>query len=222
MSVDAEKRAAAEAAAELVEDGMRVGLGTGTTVAFLLPALARRGLDVRCVATSVATEERARELGLAVEPFAGPSALPELDVAIDGADQVAASGWLVKGGGAAHTREKAVAAAADRFVVVVSSDKLVAQLSPPVPLELLEFGLASTLRRLGAVELRDVPRSPDGGVIADYLEDFDDPAELAAKLSAAVGVVEHGLFPPTMVSDVIVARGGEVERRRYSARRETR
>ena len=222
MSADAEKRAAAEAAAELVEDGMRVGLGTGSTVAFLLPALARRGLDLRCVATSVATEERARELGLTVEPFAGPDALSRLDVAIDGADQVDAAGWLVKGGGAAHTREKAVAAAADRFVVVVSSEKLVERLSSPVPLELLEFGLAGTLRRLGDVELRDVPRSPDGGVIADYRGEFDDPAELAARLSSAVGVVEHGLFPPSLVSEVIIARRGQVERRSISARPEIR
>jgi ribose 5-phosphate isomerase A len=215
MSAEAEKRAAAEAAAELVEDGMRVGLGTGSTVAFLLPALAARGLDLRCVATSVSTEETARGLGLRVEPFAGVDALPQLDLAIDGADQVDPSGWLVKGGGAAHTREKAVAAAAERFVVIVSSDKLVERLSPPVPLELLEFGLAATLRRLGAVTLRDVPRSPDGGVIADYTADFDDPAELAAWLSASVGVVEHGLFPPAMVSDVILARGEQVERASY-------
>jgi ribose 5-phosphate isomerase A len=206
-----EKQLAAEAAAALVEDGMRVGLGTGSTVAFLLPALARRGLSLRCVATSPATERAARELGLGVEPFSGPDALGELDVAIDGADQVAPSGWVVKGGGAAHTREKAVAAAAARFVVIVSSDKLVERLRPPVPLELLEFGLAATLRRLGSVELRDAPRSPDGGVIADYTGAFDDPAELAAVLSATVGVVEHGLFPSALVGDVFVARGDDVE-----------
>ena len=175
MDRDAEKRIAAEAAAALVEDGMRVGLGTGSTVAHLLPALARRGLELRCVATSPATEKAARALGLAVEPFSGADALAELDIAIDGADQVAPSGWVVKGGGAAHTREKAVAAAARRFVVIVSSDKLVERLAPPIPLELLEFGLASTLRRLGSVELRDVPRSPDGGVIADFTGAFDDP-----------------------------------------------
>src|SRR5437773_2086680 len=140
---------------------MLVGLGTGSTVAYLLPVLAARNLDLRCVATSVATAVAARELGLRVESFAGVDALPRLDVAIDGADQVAPSGWLVKGGGAAHTREKAVAAAADRFVVIVSSDKLVDRLSPPVPLELLEFGLAGTLRRLGTAQLRDVPRSEE-------------------------------------------------------------
>ena len=211
MSLDSEKRLAAEAAAELVEDGMLVGLGTGSTVAFLLPALAARGLRLRCVATSPATEQVARALGMRVESFAGGDAQPRLDMSIDGADQVAPSGWLVKGGGAAHTREKAVAAAADRFVVIVSSEKLVERLSPPVPLELLEYGLASTLRRLGDVTLRDVPRSPDGGVVADYLGDVDDPAELAARLSATVGVVEHGLFSATMVSDVVVARGEEVE-----------
>lgn len=211
MSADREKQLAAEAAAELVEDGMLVGLGTGSTVAFLLPALATRGLDLRCVATSPRTEQAARELGMKVESFAGVDAIPRLDLAIDGADQVEPSGWLVKGGGAAHTREKAVAAAADRFIVIVSSDKLVERLAPPVPLELLEYGLGATLRRLGDVTLRDVPRSPDGGVIADYVGDFEDAAELAARLSATVGVVEHGLFSAAMVSDVIVARGDQVE-----------
>lgn len=211
MSAEREKQLAAEAAAELVEDGMLVGLGTGSTVAFLLPALAARGLDLRCVATSPATAEAARALGMAVESFEGADAIPRLDIAIDGADQVAPSGWLVKGGGAAHTREKAVAAAADRFVVIVSSDKLVDRLAPPVPLELLEFGLAGTLRRLGEVRLRDVPRSPDRGVIADYTGDVGDPEELATRLSATVGVVEHGLFPAAMVSDVVVGSGDEVE-----------
>ena len=195
---------------------MRVGLGTGSTVAHLLPALARRELTLRCVATSPATEQAARELGLEVEPFTGADALAELDIAIDGADQVAPSGWVVKGGGAAHTREKAVAAAARRFVVIVSSDKLVERLAPPIPLELLEFGLASTLRRLGSVELRDVPRSPDGGVIADFTGAFDDPEMLAAWLSAVTGVVEHGLFSPALVSDVVIGRGDDVEHLRIS------
>ncbi len=210
-----EKQLAAEAAALLVEDGMRVGLGTGSTVAFLLRALARRELSLRCVATSPATERAARDLGLEVESFSGLNAVDELDIAIDSADQVAPSGWVVKGGGAAHTREKAVAAAAARFVVIISADKLVERLRPPVPLELLEFGVAATLRRLGSVELRDVPRSPDGGVIADYTSEFDDPAHLAAALSATVGVVEHGLFPPELVADVVVGRGDEVEHRSF-------
>jgi ribose 5-phosphate isomerase A len=207
---DLEKRAAAEAAAALVPDGARVGLGTGSTVAFLLPALAARGLELRCVATSVATEELARSLGLVVEPL---DALGALDIAIDGADQISPDRWLVKGGGAAHTREKIVAAAARQFVVIASSDKLVDELHAPIPLEILEFGAAATLAALAPSELRDVARSPDGNLIADYLGPVGDPAELAARLAATPGVVEHGLFPPELVTDVLVAHGAEVERR---------
>ena len=120
MSVDDDKRAAAEHAAGFVEDGMRVGLGTGTTVAPLLPFLGARHLDIRCVATSPATAAAARAAGLSVEPF---DDLDELDIAIDGADQVGPGPWLVKGGGRAHTREKVVAAAAARFVVIASGEK---------------------------------------------------------------------------------------------------
>src|SRR3954447_948719 len=208
---DAEKRAAAEAAAELVRDGDQVGLGTGSTVAPMLPALAARKLNIRCVATSIATEVAARGLGLDVEPF---ERLDRLDIAIDGADQIDPDGWLVKGGGGAHTREKIVAAAADRFVVIASGDKVVGALAPPVPLELLAFGIPATLRALGRAELRHIPLSPDGGAIADYLGDVEDPAALAARLAGTPGVVDHGLFAPSLVSDVLVARDGEIEHRR--------
>jgi len=210
-AAETEKRVAAEAAAELVEDGMTVGLGTGSTVAFLLPALARRGpTGVRCVATSVATADQARELGIPVEEF---DALDRLDIAIDGTDEVTPDGWLIKGGGAAHLREKVVAAAAERFVVIADSSKPVDALRGPVPLELFGFGAASTLARLGAeVERRDVPASPDGGVIADYRGEIADPAALAARLESDPGVAAHGLFPPAMVSDVLIGRGETVER----------
>ena len=161
---ETEKRAAAEAAALLIEEGMALGLGTGSTVSHLLPAIAARGLSVRCVATSPATEARARDLKIAVEDF---DALDRLDMAIDGADQVAPDRWLVKGGGGAHTREKIVAAAAERFVVIADSTKSVERIHPPIPLELAPFGLVATLRELREVELRDAPPSPDGGVIAD-------------------------------------------------------
>lgn len=216
MSTDAEKQAAAEAAALLVESGMRVGLGTGSTVAFLLPALAKRNLTgLRCVATSVQTAEVAASLGLPVEPF---ETLDELDIAIDGADQVTPDGWIVKGGGGAHTREKLVTVTADRFVVIVSANKLVDTLAAPVPLELHAFGLASTLRRLGErgrVEIRaGWPPSPDGGVIADWFGDIPaDPAQLANELANTVGVVDHGLFPPQLTHDVIIARADGVEHR---------
>jgi ribose 5-phosphate isomerase A len=207
-AVEEEERAAAEQAAELVEDGMTVGLGTGSTVAYLLPVLAARGLNLRCVATSPRTEQAARELGFSLEPF---DALDRLDLTIDGADQIDPAGWLVKGGGAAHTREKVVAAASDRFVVLGSSDKLVEAIAPPVPLELLPFGVRATLRALGPAELRDVPPSPDGGVIADYLGPVEDPADLADRLAAIPGIVEHGLFPPDLVSEILLARDGRVE-----------
>jgi ribose 5-phosphate isomerase A len=210
---DTEKRVAAEAAAELVESGMTIGLGTGSTVAHLLPALARRGLSgIRCVATSVATEEQARGLGIPVEEF---NSLRRLDIAIDGTDEVTPDGWLIKGGGGAHLREKIVAAAAERFVVIADSSKPVEALRGPVPLELFSFGLASTLARLGAeVEPRDVPPSPDGGTIADYRGAIADPAALAARLEADPGVAAHGLFPPALVHDVFIARGEEVEHTR--------
>jgi ribose 5-phosphate isomerase A len=202
-AASAQKRAAAVAAAELIEAGMRVGLGTGSTVAHLLPAIAARDLGgLRCVATSPATERAARALGLTVQTL---DELGELEIAIDGADQVDPAGWLVKGGGGAHVREKIVAAAARRYVVIVSADKPVAKLSPPVPLELLEFGARSTLASLAPASLRDgAPPSPDGGLIADYLGAIDDPAALAAWLSAVPGVIGHGLFEPEMVSDVLI------------------
>jgi ribose 5-phosphate isomerase A len=207
-----EKQVAAEAAAALVQDGMIVGLGTGSTVAYLLPALGKRGLDISCVATSPATEALARAEGIRVGPF---EHIDRLDMAIDGADQVDPRRWLVKGGGGAHTREKIVAAAADRFIVIVSSNKLVPQLSSPIPVELMAFGLDSILRSLPGVALRRAPSSPDGGVLADYHGAGDgaiaDPAQLAAMLAATPGVVEHGLFPPSMVSLVVVGRGDRVE-----------
>jgi ribose 5-phosphate isomerase A len=204
----AEKKLVAEHAAELVADGMAVGLGTGSTVTPMLHALAARKLQIRCVATSDETEQLARELGLPIEPF---DELDRLDLAIDGADQVSPDGWLVKGGGGAHTREKIVAAAADRFVVIVDSTKPVDRIRAPIPLELSAFGLASTLRELGDVRLRDAARSPDDGVIADYLGEVNEPERLASWLAAVPGVVEHGLFGPGLVSEVLVGRGDQVE-----------
>jgi ribose 5-phosphate isomerase A len=264
-TIEREKRSAAEAAAGLVEDGMRLGLGTGSTVAYLLDALGERelrGLD--CAATSPETERRARALGLKLHPL---DELGELDLAIDGTDQVDPEGWLVKGGGGAHTREKIVASAARRFVVIASANKAVPALTPPVPLELMRFAVGHTLRALAPAELRpkrtaardpspdsgraatgsgraaqdsgraatdsgraatdsgraaqDSGRaargrwwqSPDGGLIADYLGPIDDPGELSTWLSAVPGVIEHGLFPPEMVSLILIAGEQGVEHR---------
>jgi ribose 5-phosphate isomerase A len=212
-SLAAEMQAAAEAAVELIAPGALVGLGTGHTVGYLLPLLAARDRTHTCVATSVETERVAAQLGLNVVPF---DQLDRLDIAIDGADQIAPDGWLIKGGGGAHTRERVVAAAAERFVVIASSNKVFERLQPPVPVELLSFGVPATLRLLAPVRLRDAPRSPDGGLLADYLGEIEDPRALAARLSATAGVVGHGLFEPELVADIIVAQGTEVSHRRIS------
>ena len=214
-SIEREKRAAAEAAAELVIEGMRVGLGTGSTIAWLLPVLAARAVkDVVYVATSPATEHVGRAHGLDVRPF---TSFGRLDLAIDGADQIAPTGWLVKGGGGAHTREKVVAAAAECFVVIASSNKLVAALGPPIPLELLPFGLESTLHLLEPTALRSAPPTPDRGLLADYLGPVEDPDQLATRLSLMPGVVEHGLFPPHLTSEILVATGSSIRRFRPAA-----
>ena len=207
-----EKKAAAEAAALLAEDGMRVGLGTGTTVGHFLPALAQRHVSITCVATSPATEAAARSVGLALDPF---ESLDRLDLAVDGADQVSPDLWLVKGGGGAHAREKIVSAAADRFVVIVSSDKLVESLGPPIPLEVLAFGLAATMRALstlGPVQQRGGV-TPDGNVLLDYYGPVEEPESLSATLDAIPGVVAHGLFPSALVAEVLVGKSdGKVDR----------
>lgn len=207
--VETEKRLAAEAAADEVRDGMSVGLGTGTTVVYLLKALGRRKPRISCVATSPATARLGRQLGMRVHPFAKERTL---DLVIDGADQVDEMGWLVKGAGGAHTREKIVAAAASSFLVIVSSNKLVERIRPPVPLEVLSFGVGATLSSLGASRLREAPRTPEGNLLADYFGDVSDPDELCRFFEATPGVVGHGLFRPHMVSQVILGRGSGVER----------
>jgi ribose 5-phosphate isomerase A len=204
-----EKVVVARAAAALVEDGMLVGLGSGSTVARVAAALGERSARARFAVASPATEAAARAAGLDV---VDASEHDRYDLTIDGADEVAPDWWLVKGGGGAHTRERILAAAGDRFAVVVGSSKMVPRLTWPVPLELLAFGLASTLARLGdGVRLRDTPPTADGGVIADLHVALDDPRAVAAQLDATPGVVDHGLFAPELVTEVLVARGDEVE-----------
>ncbi len=207
MSRDEQKHRAAARAADLVERDMRVGLGTGSTVAFLLDELARRDVRAHYVATSPRTEIEARRRGLDVTAF---HEWPALDLAIDGADQVAPDGWLVKGAGGAHTREKIVAYAAARFVVIVDESKLVAALHPPVPLELFNFGLEATLASLATVRVRDAAPSPDGGVLSDYLGAVDAPASLARWFDANVGVIGHGLVAPNLVDTIFVGAHDEL------------
>ena len=213
-----EKDEVGRAAADLVESGMLVGLGSGSTAARFVVHLAARRLRIRCIAPSVSAAELADSVGLDVEPWEALPSLGRLDIAVDGADQVASDGWIVKGGGGAHRRERVVARAAGRFVVIVDSSKLVERIHPPIPLEIAPGDVTEALAALatmGRARVRDGwPPSPDGGVIADLVGPVDDPGSLAARLAAVPGVLDHGLFGPSLVSDVLVARGGRVVRYR--------
>jgi ribose 5-phosphate isomerase A len=211
--IEAQKRAAAGAGAALAQDGMCVGLGTGSTVAYLLVELANRGLrDMRYASSSPATTHAATALGLSVHDLDDFG--DALDLAIDGADQIDPDAWLIKGGGAAHTREKILASAARRFVVIASAAKAVEALRPPVPVEILRFGSRWTLQALAPAELRNCPPSPDGNLLGDYLGAIEDPAALSARLSSTTGLVEHGLFSPELVSDILIAGPQGISHRR--------
>lgn len=219
------KRAAAEAAVTLVQDGMLLGLGTGSTIQFAIEALGRRvrdeGLRVECVPTSLRTEAEARRLGIPLTDF---SACHELDLAIDGADEVQPGTLaLIKGLGAALLREKIVAANSRRFVVVADDSKLVRQIGDkaPVPVEAVAFGHETVCRRLRAMggdpRLRRGPEGhpvlTDGGNLIFDCHGFapiTDPAALADRLSTVVGVVETGLFP-RFAAEAYIARGAEVQ-----------
>ncbi len=202
------KEIAGRQAATYVTDGMRVGLGTGSTVHFTIVALGERGLDIVCTATSVQTHQLATSLGLRV---VSPDEIMALDIAIDGADEVDPAFNLTKGGGGAQTREKVVAQMAERFVVVVDESKLVEHLGPfGTPLEVLDFApavVASRVRALGAVDVttRD-GRSDNGNLLMDaHFGTIADPLALGAELAAVPGIVEHGIFPGEMVERVVVA-----------------
>jgi ribose 5-phosphate isomerase A len=202
------KEQAGRYAAGYVVDGMKVGLGTGSTVYWSIVELASRKLDVVCTATSVRTHGLAVSLGLNVVT---PDELGRLDIAIDGADEVDGDLNLTKGGGGAHTREKIVASMAERFVVVVDESKLVDRLGPfGTPLEVLDFAprfVAARLEALGASRMSvHEHRSDNGNLLADArFGEIEDAPGLAAALSAIPGVVEHGIFPGTMVERVVVA-----------------
>jgi ribose 5-phosphate isomerase A len=218
---DDQKRRAGERAADLATDGMTVGLGTGSTAAFAVRALGRAvdaGLDIRGVPTSFATRELAREAGV---PLASLDEVETLDLAIDGADQVDDDLNAIKGGGAAHAREKVVDAAAERFVVVADPSKTAPTLDRSVAVEVLPDARTVVARRLrdlgGDPTLRRADRK-DGPVVTDNgnlvldcaFGPVDDPADLAADLSAIPGCVEHGLFVG-MVDEVYVGTDDGVE-----------
>jgi ribose 5-phosphate isomerase A len=201
------KRIAGEAAVEFIEAGMVIGIGSGSTAAYMIQALARRlqaGLNiVGAIPTSEATEQLARSLGI---PLTDLDTYPELDLAIDGADEVDNHLNLIKGGGGALLREKIVASASRRFIVIADVTKLVTQLgsSAVLPVETIPFAVTLVSRRLHAlgasVQLRQrsnqVFLTDNGNVILDcsFAGGITDPADLESRIRRIVGVVETGLF----------------------------
>jgi ribose 5-phosphate isomerase A len=215
------KRLAGEAAAELVKSGMVVGLGTGSTVAWTIKRLGERakqeGLDFYGVPTSFQAENLAINSGIKLTTL---NQHPHLELAIDGADQIDANLFVIKGGGAAHTREKVVSCSARRFVIVADESKFVEKLNWPVPVEVLPFAARLVERRLkdqGGKPVLRLGKMKDGPVITDngnFVMDADfgviiDPAALAAKISPIAGVVEHGIFDN--LDELHLARKGGVE-----------
>jgi ribose 5-phosphate isomerase A len=211
MDVEAQKRAAAARALTFVRPGMRLGLGTGSTAAHFVELLAERvraGLDVVTVPTSEATRTQAERLGIALTTL---DATPDLDLTVDGADEIAPGLTLIKGGGGALLREKVVASASEKMVVIADASKWVDVLGRfPLPVEIVPFGATVTRRAVeaaaaeagcpGPTALRKTqdghPFVTDGGhwLIDASLHRIADPQALAARLSAVPGVVEHGLF----------------------------
>ena len=215
------KKVAGEAAADLVKGGMAVGLGTGSTVAWTIKRLGERtreeGLDFLGVPTSFQAENLAIECGIQLTTL---NQNPVLDLAIDGADQVDSKLYVIKGGGAAHTREKVVACSARRFVIVADGSKYVERLTHPVPVEVLPFAFRPAelrLRELGGEPVLRLGKMKDGPVITDngnFVLDvsfgtIEEPQGLAAKIAGIAGVVEHGIFDN--LDELYLARKGGVE-----------
>ena len=211
MDVEAQKRAAAVRAVEFVRPGMRLGLGTGSTAKLFVDLLAERvrgGLDVVAVPTSEATRAQAERLGIKLTTL---DETPELDLTIDGADEIAPDLTLIKGGGGALLREKIVAAASAKMLVIADQSKWVTVLGRfPLPVEIAPFGAAATRRAVeaaaaaagcpGPAPVRKAPNGhafvTDGGhwLLDAQLQRIPDPQALAARLAAVPGVMEHGLF----------------------------
>lgn len=232
---DLAKRAVGVAAAGLVESGMRLGLGTGSTTAFAIEAIGQRvreeGLVVTGVPTSFAAERLARQHGvplLTLDDLGLDSMDPKkaaLDLAIDGADEVSPDLDLIKGRGAAHVREKVVAALAARFVVLVDNSKLVERLGTtmPVPVEVLPMAAAAvarSLRGLGGAPTLRMGKNKDGPVVTDQgfwildarFDGIEHPGGLGAAIDGLPGVLGHGLFVG-MATEVLVGEAGHDVRR---------
>jgi ribose 5-phosphate isomerase A len=224
MDIEAPKRAAAARAVDFVRPGMRIGLGTGSTARHFVELLAERvraGLDIVAVPTSEATRRDAERLGI---PLTSLDETPELDLTVDGADEIGPDLSLVKGGGGALLREKIVAHASERMIVIADESKWVSALGRfPLPIDVIPFGLAATRRAVEAAAVAAgcpgpalLRRGKDGHafvtdnghwVLDAALERISDPKRLADRLSAIPGVVEHGLF--VGLAQAVVLGGAE-------------
>ncbi len=219
-ALTAAKRAAGYKAADMVQDGMVVGLGTGSTVYYMIERLAERiqneGLKVAGIPTSHQTAIRARQAHI---PLTTLDDNPVVDIAIDGADEVDPKLRLIKGRGAAHLREKCVAGAARQFIVVVDDAKVVKRLGTQVPVEVLPFALTpviSSLRALGCEPVIREAVKKDGPVITDNgnfvvdckFKEIKDPENLESAIAAIPGVIESGLFTAYARKTTVVV-GGE-------------
>ena len=234
MTQDEAKLAVAKRAVEFVEDGMRVGLGTGTTATIFIRELAKcveAGLRIRCVASSDASHKLGLSLGMDVTTL---DELPELDIYIDGADEVGPGLALIKGGGGALLREKIVASAAPRFIVVVDESKIVNRLGEfPLPVEVIKMALPLVLPKLAALGLNPKQRlaganpklhdthpadgpylTDEGNYIVDcYCGQILDPGHIADRIRGIIGVVEHGLFLNMASVALVAGEDGVTERK---------
>lgn len=214
------KQAAAEKAAEHIESGMTVGLGTGTTAYYAIHRIAARvqeGLDIRAVASSKQSEELAKQLGIPIVPFA---AIDGIDVTIDGADEVDQARNLIKGGGGALLREKILAANSTAFIVIVDESKLVRKLGAfALPVEIVPFACELTTKQVRALGCEPALRAVDGRPFVtdngNFIVDcdfgvIDDAAELGCKLHRIPGVAEHGLFVGMTKTVIVGSADGSV------------
>lgn len=204
-SHDREKKASAISAVSLVRDGMVVGIGTGSTAAHAIHELGRLvadGLNIMCIPTSYQSEMLAIRCNI---PITSLSEHPGIDIALDGADQIDQNLVAIKGGGAAHTREKVVASAASRLVLMVDDKKMVFKLDHTVPIEVLPYARTlaeEQVRKFGGVPNLRMAARKDGPVVTDngnFIIDadfgvIDDPKRLSDEINSFVGVIEHGIF----------------------------
>lgn len=218
--MDNEKQAAARASLAFVEEGDVVGLGTGSTAAYFIKFLGERvksGLNIRGVATSERARQLAEECGI---PLVSLNKVEQVDVDVDGTDEFDPQLCLIKGGGGALLREKIVASASKRFIVIADSSKQVAILGKfPLPVEVIPFAESVVARKITSLGAKVLLRKTEAGAVFTTdehhhildcrFEKITDPAGLAATLSAIPGVVEHGLFV-NMATVVLLAKGSKV------------